>query len=203
MKEVVTLDGVTLTYTKNEQKSVPGVGNVFNIHKEGTLVGWRVGIADIKKLNYKDLVDASGALIYDAKGKMNAKPKKAKKEVKPSPELTKALNVIDQIPNTGTGRFKTDKPNIANTPKPFIDQLRSLEANQDENRVMKGMPMNDADEPTTQTDKLVGGGFEIALKFRCTLKTKRRVTVNDVVQYLKKKYDIIGYEVESKVKEVK
>lgn len=195
MKEVTTLDGVVLTYTKNEQKSVPGVGNVFNIHKGGILVGCRVGIADIKKLNYKDLVDASGALIYDAQGKMNAKPKKAKKEVKPSPELTKALNVIDQIPNTG--RFKTDKP------KTLVDvPISLLEANQDENRVMQGMPMNDADATTTQTDKLVGGGFEIALKFRCTLKTKRRVTVDDVIQYLKKKYDIIGYEVESKVKEV-
>lgn len=153
MKEIQTKDGIIIKYVKNEEKSVNGVGNVFNIYtKENKLLGQRVGARDLKDIEYESLFATDGGMIFDPKGKFSKKEvQKDKKAIKP----------------------------------PLKKETQAVEA--------------------LSIDKLPTGGYETILKFRLTIKSKRKVTVEELVNCLEKekKWSIVGYEVESKIKPLK
>jgi len=54
----------------------------------------------------------------------------------------------------------------------------------------------------TSSNKTPEGKFETSLKFRITLRTKRKITVDDIIKYLEEKYEIWGYDIEAETKEI-
>ncbi len=177
MKEKLTKDGVLIKYEKDENKSIIGQYVCYTIYdKNDKLLGQRIGVRDIPKLNYEDLFE-------NGKMKFDMRPPKGKedKEVIQEP--------LQKLPPKAKETSRKDED----------DDIGMKEIKKVEEVEKEKLKAPAHDEHSSLGDGIV----ESRMLLRITFRGKRKVTSQDLLEYIGKKYTIHGYEISTTIKKVK
>lgn len=201
MKEIITKDGTKLYYTKNKVLSINGQYNAYDFYLEvknpQSFVGTRKGVKNIKTSKFEDLFTAGGSL------------KKQVPNVKePTEETTKKIR---EILSRTVGEEETEDKTNHVLITPGLEKTKFCEncvyLNSDEyelwtvfqftikrkdNSESINKQLGDYLEKTDEWE-LVGYeisskkvGESIKIRLRLNVNASQKVSVNQVIEYLKK-----------------
>lgn len=171
MKEGLTKDNIKLLYEKNESLSVMGQYVMYDVYDVNNVpLGQRIGVRDLAVFDFKELFDGNG-LIKDMREEYKKrKPVKPEKVVKVKKEPEKTTN------------YQPTENNLDQSNPPTESGIPSKESKK------KSKP---AESYSTTND----GYIESQISIRLHLKGKRRISVEQVIDLLKSKWEVDGYDI--------
>lgn len=184
MQEGLTKDGKKLFYEKNEEKSVIGQYVMYRVFDENNvLLGNRIGVRDLKEFNYDELFD-NGTLKPDMREEYKArkpvKEEKQKKVVEPSKPLMKALDII----------LRPESTTIASEVKEVVEPEEK-----------EGKKSKKKEVDRAWYDQQANGYIESLVTLRVHITGKRKVTVEDILNLIKTKWEVTGYDIKQEKKQ--
>lgn len=167
MQEGQTRDGIKLFYEKNEKGSVIGQFVLYDIYDtDNVLLGERIGVRDLVLFDFKELFNSDGMIKDMREEYKKRKPAKVEKPVKEK-----------KIKQEETHNIEAAKAEVNEETKPKESKSKKKS------------------EPAESYESTDDGYIESQISIRLHLKGKRRVSVEQVIDLLKTKWQVDGYDI--------